>query len=239
MAKLFLRGFRVNDDMFNPEHTLDQLHSSVTNRRYLQLFTAFTRCLLALGFIPPSIPKILHKPFTILPDTNPVGAYFSALFNTGFYYEFIGWSQILAAILLLIPRTSHIGALMFLPIIVNIAVLTTSVGFKGTWVITILMSFAAFWLSAWEYDRLKLIIFPSRSKRPDPLPLHFILLPLFFAAGGSLIGVLWWIIGLGAFSNYLYIGIGLAVLGAVFGLIVALHFRFMPVGRLKESIDAR
>lgn len=225
--------------MISLEHTLDQLHSSVINRRYLQLFTAFTRCLLALGFIPPSIPKILHKPFTILPDTNPVGAYFNALYHTGFYYEFIGWSQIVAAVLLLIPRTSHIGALMFLPIIVNIAVLTTSVGFKGTWVITIMMSFAALCLTAWEYDRLKPILLSSRQKRPDPLPLQFLLVPLVLAGGGALMGVLWWIIGLGAFSNYLYIGIGLTLLGAVFGLVVTTHFRFMPIGRLKESIDAR
>ena len=47
--------------------------------------------------------------------------YFIALYNTGFYYEFIGWAQMIAAILLLIPRTSHIGALLFLPIVVNIA----------------------------------------------------------------------------------------------------------------------
>jgi uncharacterized membrane protein YphA (DoxX/SURF4 family) len=145
------------------ENILDALHVSVTRRRWTQLFTAFVRCLLALAFIPPSITKIMHRPFTILPDTNPVGAYFNALYNTGFYYEFIGWSQIIAAILLLIPRTSHIGALMFLPIIVNIAVLTTSVGFVGTWILTILMSLAGLWLFCWEYDRLK-PIFLEREK---------------------------------------------------------------------------
>src|ERR1043166_9544932 len=101
-------------------HTLDEIHVAITRRWWLQLFTAFTRCLLALGFIPPSIPKILHRPFTILPDSNPVGHYFNALYDTGFYYEFIGWSQITAAVLLLFPRTAHIGALLFLPIIANI-----------------------------------------------------------------------------------------------------------------------
>ena len=118
------------------EHILDGVHASITRRWYLQLFTAFTRCLLAIGFIPPSIPKIMHRPFTVLPDSNPVGHYFNALYQTGFYYEFVGWSQIIAAMLLLLPRTAHIGSLMFLPIIVNIAVLTCSVGFKGTWLVT-------------------------------------------------------------------------------------------------------
>src|SRR5690349_22638840 len=120
--------------------TLDKIHSRITSSRWLQIFTAFTRCLLAVGFIPPSLPKILHKPFTVLPDSNPVGHYFNALYDTGFYYEFIGWAQLTAALLLLFPRTAHLGALMFLPIIVNVAVLTTSVGFKGTWILTILMS---------------------------------------------------------------------------------------------------
>ena len=169
----------------NIENALDNLHSKLTRNRFLQVFTAFTRVLLAVGFIPPSIPKIRHVPFTMLPDTDPVGHYFNALFQTGFYYEFIGWSQIIAAILLIIPRTSHIGALMFLPIIVNIAVLTCSVGFQGTWVIAIFMSLAGTWLAAWEYDRLKPILFYTRSEKASGIPYPFLSIPLFFAVGGA------------------------------------------------------
>lgn len=217
------------------EHILDGLHVSITRRRCLQLFTAFTRVLLAIGFIPPSYKKIIGKPFTSLSDTDPVGLYFFALYNTGFYYEFIGWSQMIAAILLLIPRTAHIGAFIFLPIIVNIAVLTSSVGFQGTWVITILMSLAATWLTAWEYDRLKPIIFFTRSERPRRFPYQLVLIPLGFAFGGAMIGGLSWLLRLGDFSNYLYIAGLLAVGGAIFGFTVAVHYHFMPVGRLKES----
>src|SRR5205085_8013477 len=169
------------------EHVLDDLHVSFTRRWYTQLFAAFTRCLLALGFIPPSIKKILHQPFTILPDSNPVGHYFNALYETGFYYEFIGWAQLTAAILLLIPRFSHIGALLFLPIIVNIAVLTTSVGFVGTWIITILMSLAAAYLVAWDYDRLKPVLFYKRKTKANVFKLEFVYLLILFAIGGALI----------------------------------------------------
>ncbi len=219
------------------ENMLDDLHVALTRRWWTQLFTAFTRCLLALAFIPPSIPKILHKPFTVLPDSDPVGHYFNALMETGFYYEFIGWAQITAAILLLIPRTSHIGALMFLPIIVNIAILTTSVGFQGTWIITILMSMAAAYLTVWEYDRLKPILLYSREDKPRKFRYQFLIFPLFFGVGGAVMGILWWIIGLGNFSNYLWIAAGLTVIGSVFGFIVALHYRLMPVGRLKITGD--
>lgn len=198
------------------------------------MFTAFTRCLLAVGFIPPSIPKILHRPFTILPDSDPVGHYFGALYATGFYYEFIGWGQITAALLLLFPRTAHVGALMFLPIIANIAVLTMSVGFKGTWILTILMSLAALWLTAWEYDRLKPILFFDRESRAKSFKFQFVVIPLFFAVGGIVMAFLWWMIGLGNFANYVNIGIGLTGIGLVFGLVVALHLRFMTTGKLRE-----
>jgi hypothetical protein len=217
------------------EPTLDELHVAVTRRWWMQLFTAFVRCLLALAFIPPSIPKILHKPFTTLPDSNPVGHYFNALMGTGFYYEFIGWSQIVAAVLLLIPRTSHIGALLFLPIIANIAVLTTSVGFQGTWVITILMGLAATYLVAWEYDRLKPIIFYNRKDRPRMFGYRTLLIPCVFAVGGVLFSVFAWAIRLGNASNYLTSGILATIAAFIFGLIVVGHYRFMPVGHLKQE----
>lgn len=220
------------------EHTLDEIHVSVTRRRPLQLFTAFTRILLAVGFIPPSIPKILHKPFTVLPDSNPVGHYFNALYQTGFYYEFIGWSQLIASLLLLFPRTAHIGALMFLPIIVNVAVLTSSVGFVGTWLITLLMAFAATWLVAWEYDRLKPIIFHDRDERTNGGKLQFLVIPLFFAIGGIAMAFLWKLIRLGNFPDYFKVGVFLTVLGFAFGLVVALHHRFMPVGNLKKQSES-
>ncbi|MDQ3749503.1 MAG: hypothetical protein M3367_10925 [Acidobacteriota bacterium] len=158
----------------NLEAKLDKFHSAVIQIRPLQLFTAFTRVLLAVGFIPPSIAKILHKPFTGLPDSHPVGHYFNALYNTGFYYELLGWGQLIAAILLLIPRTSHLGALAFLPIILNIPVLTSSVGFGGTNYLTALMLLAATYLICWEYDRLKPILFAKRAAKAQSFRLEII-----------------------------------------------------------------
>ncbi len=217
---------------------LEIVHTYITNNRLLQLFTAATRVLLAVGFIPPSIPKIMHRPFTVLPDSNPVGHYFNALYHTGFYYEFIGWSQLIAAILLLIPRTSHIGALMFLPIIVNIAVLTTSVGFVGTWLVTILMAFAAAWLTAWEFDRLK-PMFAMRAEYAKRSRTQFITMPALFAAGGIAAGVAFYSIRLGNFSNYLNVTFILIGMGAIFGLIVAMHLWWMPAGRLMSPNETK
>ena len=223
----------------NLESALNNLHAKVTSYKILQIFTAMTRILLFIGFTPPSIKKILHQPFTILPDSNPVGHYFNALYQTGFYYEFIGWAQLLAAVLLLFPRTAHLGALLFLPIIVNIAVLTTAVGFQGTWIITIFMTLAAIYLVAWDYDRLKLILFGKKNEKAAFLKYEFVWLPLFFAFGGAFFVFFAWFIRLGNAANYLTIGFGFTVIGLIFGVFVTLHHRFMKVGELEKSNEIR
>jgi hypothetical protein len=221
----------------SPEKTFDKIHASMTGNRVLQIFTAATRILLFVGFTPPSIKKILNQPFTILPDSNPVGHYFNALYQTGFYYQFLGWAQLTAAILLLFPRTAHLGALMFLPIIVNIAVLTTSVGFQGTWIVTILMSLAAAYLVAWDYDRLKPILFYKRETKANIFKLELVYLPILFAVGGALVAGIWALMRLGNFPNYWFIALVLAIGGLIFGFLVALHHRFMPAGELRKTSD--
>jgi hypothetical protein len=223
----------------NIETVLDNLHAKVMSYRILQIFTAMTRILLFIGFTPPSIKKILHQPFTILPDSNPVGHYFNALYQTGFYYEFIGWAQLIAAVLLLFPRTAHLGALLFLPIIANIAVLTTAVGFQGTWIITIFMTLAAIYLVAWDYDRLKPIVFGKRLEKAAFLKSEFVWLPLFFAFGGAFFVFFAWLIRLGNAANYLTIGLGFTIIGLIFGTFVTLHHRFMKVGELEKSNEIR
>lgn len=216
------------------EKTLDQVHSEVTKNRFLQLFTAFTRVLLAIGFIPPSIPKIMYQPFTILPNSDPVGHYFNALYQTGFYYQFIGWGQIIAAFLLFIPRTSHLGALMFFPIILNIAVLTNSVGFKGTWAITILMLLASLYLVCWDYDRLKAIIFFNRKSKSDFFKLEFVWLPILFAFGGIAMFLSLALFSIGNIkTEQIRLLLILGVMGGIFGFFVALHHKFMRVGDLE------
>lgn len=216
------------------EATLDAIHASVTHRWYFQVFTVFTRILLAVGFIPPSYKKIIHVPFTSLPDSNPVGHYFNALYQTGFYYEFLGWGQMIAAVLLLFPRTAHFGALLFLPIIANIAVLTTSVGFKGTWLLTIMMTLAATWLVAWDYDRLKPIFFSKRTESAQGVPKAFITLPLLFGSGGVAMSFLFWLGNVGNLGNYVSVGGIMAGMGLLFGLVVALHLKYMKVGELES-----
>ena len=125
------------------------------SRKIFYLLTWLTRILLCIGFLPPGIKKIARLPFTALGLEAPVGYFFDALYNSGFYYQFIGWAQLMAAILLVIPRTATVGALIYFPIITNIFVLTVSARFAGTPFVTATMVLANAYLLLWDYQKLK------------------------------------------------------------------------------------
>lgn len=144
----------------NLEVFLDDLHARVAASPWLRRFTAFTRGLLAIGFIRPGLIKAFGGPFTDASVDTPIGYFFDAMYRTGGYWRFIGCCQVLAALLLLMPRAgATVGALLFLPIILNIFVITVSLDFTGTWLMTGLMLLAVLYLVCWDYPRWKGVLF--------------------------------------------------------------------------------
>lgn len=139
-------------------NAIERLHNFIFNKKIFKLFTWLTRGLLALAFIPSGLTKVLGNRFTLLDTNNPIGYFFEALYQSGFYWNFLGLSQLFAAILIIIPRTSFLGALVFFPIILNITIIVTSIGFPGTPYITWLMFTANIYLLMWDLDKLKNII---------------------------------------------------------------------------------
>lgn len=135
--------------------SLDQFHERVKKNRLLRIFTVFTRILLALAFLPSGLTKLMGNRFTILGIDDPIGFFFEALYRTGFYWRFLGICQLTVALLLLIPRTATLGALAYFPLILNIFVITVSMGFTGTPLITGLMLLVSIYLLCWDYDKLK------------------------------------------------------------------------------------
>ncbi|HJR06022.1 MAG TPA: hypothetical protein VJ842_01900 [Pyrinomonadaceae bacterium] len=121
----------------------------------MRVFTVCTRILLALGFLPSGLTKVVGNRFTVLGLDNPVGFFFEAMYRTGFYWRFLGLCQLAAALLLVIPRTATLGALVYFPLILNIFVITVSLHFQGTPFITGLMLLANLYLLCWDYDKLK------------------------------------------------------------------------------------
>jgi hypothetical protein len=169
---------------------VDRLHAWVIEQPTLRLFTAIVRVLLALAFVPSGLVKILDRPFTTLPVSDPVGYFFAGFFSAHGYYRFVGVAQWTAAALLLAPRTATLGALVYLPIVVNIFAITVAIGpaFAGTRVVTGLMLLGDLHLLCWDWDRWKNMLpftAPAHGRHGDTT----ITVGLLLAAGAGFLGI--------------------------------------------------
>lgn len=136
------------------EMMLRAAHQILARYRFFLYFTWFTRILLAMAFVPSGLKKVLGERFTVLAIGHPVGFFFEALYRTGFYWHFLGFVQLFVAVLLLIPRTTTLGALLYLPVAVNIFCIVVSMHFIGTPVVAGLMLLANLYLLLWDYPKI-------------------------------------------------------------------------------------
>ncbi|WP_340154076.1 DoxX family protein [uncultured Marivirga sp.] len=137
----------------------EQYYLNAKSNRWYWLFSVFCRVSLAYAFIVAGGIKIIGERFASgLSVLHPMGAYLEALHQTGYYYTFIGYAQIIAAVLLLIPRTVVLGAMLYFPIILNICMLSLAVRFEGSFVTSPLMVLANLFLLVWHYDKLKFLL---------------------------------------------------------------------------------
>lgn len=137
---------------------LEQYYYEAKGNKWYGYFAVFCRLTLALALLISGFVKIKGERFAAgLSHNHPLGQYFDALLNTGYYYTFIGVGQVIVALLLLIPRTALLGAVSSFPIILNICVLTYAVRFEGTRVTTFML-LANLFLLCWDYNRLKSIL---------------------------------------------------------------------------------
>ncbi len=137
---------------------LEKTHKKIYGKRVFIAFTWFTRILLAIAFMPSGFTKLIGNRFTSISVENPIGFFFEAMYQTGWYWNFLGATQLLVALLLLIPRTSFFASLLYLPIIINIFLMVTSMHFTGTPIVTGLMLLGNIYLILWDYNKLKKII---------------------------------------------------------------------------------
>lgn len=179
-------------------NALESYYFQIKQNRWFWIFSVFCRVILAYAFIAAGMVKIVGERFANgLSPLHPMGAYLEALHHTGYYYTFVGYAQVLAAILLLIPRTVTLGALLYLPIIVNIWILSYAVRFEGSIVTSPLMVLANLFLLAWNYDQLRYILpftkfsKEARLKKPEKYSNRF---PVpFFSGVAALVALVLWI----------------------------------------------
>jgi len=130
----------------------------IRTKLFYRTFTWFTRILLSIAFIPSGLKKVLGLRFTNLGVDNPVGFFFEGLYQSGFYWNYLGFMQVLCSVLIIIPRTTYLAAVIYLPIIININIIVISMNFKGTPIITGLMLLANIYLLVWDYKKTNTIL---------------------------------------------------------------------------------
>lgn len=136
---------------------MDQIKDKI----WTQISIIYTRYLIGGAFVFASLIKIQGNRFTSESgESNPIDSawhFFETIYQSGLYWKFIGASQLLAGLLLMTQKYSYLGAIVSLPITLNIFVIALSYYFAYTPVITGLMLLANILLVIWEWDKTKIL----------------------------------------------------------------------------------
>jgi uncharacterized membrane protein YphA (DoxX/SURF4 family) len=206
------------------DEQLKRIHQRARQLPALHRLAVISRILLALAFVPTALVKVQGMRFTSISTSTPIGYFFEAMFQSGMYWRFLGWSQLIAGVLLLVPRTAPLGALLFFPIILNIFVITVSLHFTGTPVITGLMLLACVFLLCWDYHRFAPLLWNQRAVHDVSPPPQFPTIERvgYVVGAAASMGVLFWTRGLAPGGPSRTLLIASLSVAAIAGLMVVL-----------------
>lgn len=129
---------------------------------WANIFIIYTRYLIGGAFVFASLIKIKGQRFTsesgAAEPINSAFHFFETMYQSGIYWQFIGFGQLVAGALLMTQRYAKLGALMNFPIIANIFVITVSYDFNYTPIITGLILLANILLIYWDWDELRILV---------------------------------------------------------------------------------
>ena len=149
---------------------------NLKRKNWLTLFVIYLRYLIGAAFVYSAMPKIAGIRFTTANgEFQPIGTwihFFETLYRSGLYWNFLGWMQMLAGILLMTQQFATLGALIFLPLSLNIFVITVSLHFQGTSYVTGLILAANIFLLFWDFHKSKFLFKPD-SKENILIPSHY------------------------------------------------------------------
>lgn len=157
---------------------MDKIISIITWIRqfgFLQIFTIYVRYLIGGAFVIAAFGMgkfnnqelMISSPGMPIEKLEPIQQFFRVMATSGLYWNFIGWFQIIAGVLLMTQRFAKVGAALFFGMILNIFIITVSYNFKGTPVITGLMLLAATWLIVWYFDSFQFMFRKPASSRME------------------------------------------------------------------------
>jgi len=122
--------------------TIDKLKQST----FFKFLYWIARIGMGFAFIVSGIRKLPGIKFTVLSTDNPVGAYFHAMHETGFYWNFIGYFQIL----IFFNQFVVLSSLLMMPVTINIFLISIALNMRGTPLITSAMVLGNVLLLIWH-----------------------------------------------------------------------------------------
>ena len=125
---------------------------------FVKIFYWGVRAGMGLTFVLSGIRKLPGLKFTELPIDNPVGAFFNAMHETGFYWNFIGYFQIVVGILIFFNRFVVVSSLLMMPVTINIFLVSIALHMTGTPIITSAMLLGNLFLLIWHFKNYETLL---------------------------------------------------------------------------------
>jgi hypothetical protein len=126
--------------------------------RWANLCVVNLRILIGFAFLPAALKKLLDQPFTDPGNTGPFHDFLHAFHATGWFYQFVGALQLVAAALLCSQRLALAGALVALPILTAIAAFCWSTRVIPTATVATLMWLGTAALVVWDLERWRGVV---------------------------------------------------------------------------------
>ncbi len=192
-------------------------------KTFLQIFTIYLRYLIGGTFIIAAFgmgkvsgtSNLINSMDHPIQDLQPIQQFFRVMTDSGLYWKFIGWTQIIAGALLMTQRFARLGALIFFGLILNIFIITVSYDFSGTPLVTGLMLLATTWLLMWDLRSLQVLV-------RDDVTLYQVPLKLMDSSYWMWLGMLIMlsIIGLAVFNPNIVLELGIPFAEGLIGFIL-------------------
>lgn len=140
--------------------------------RWVNVFVVNLRFLIGFAFVPAALKKVLDQPFTDPSNHGRFHDFLHGFYATGWFYQFVGVMQLVAAVLLFTQRFATAGALVALPILTAITAFCWSTQVYPTATIATLMWLGTIGLLIWDIHKWRGVFASDRERhelRIEPL----------------------------------------------------------------------
>lgn len=119
----------------------------------MHVAVANLRILIGFAFLPAGLKKLLGQPFTDPHNTGPFHDFLHAFHATGWFYQFVGATQLAVAVLLMTQRFALAGAALALPVTTAITAFCWSTAVYPTASVATLLLAGTLALVLWDLPR--------------------------------------------------------------------------------------